>query len=98
MTKKSEIEKSRQEARLKMDYYSNPEWSRWSHVVHHEDCNPFNNNPLNLKVITHREHRNIHVFRKFKPQFEKPKPKDHPCRFCGRITINLQCLCGRRNP
>ena len=64
MTIKSEIEKSRQEARFKMDYYSNPEWSRWTHHVHHKDGNAFNNNPSNLTVLPIKGHLATHAKRR----------------------------------
>lgn len=30
-------------------------------VVHHKDCNPFNNKPSNLMVMTRSEHTRLHI-------------------------------------
>ena len=85
MTKKSEIEKSRQEARLKMNYYSKPELSRWTHHVHHKDENPLNNNIDNLEILTIKEHLIKHNQTRYKKIY---------CP-CGRAIKNNQCKCGR---
>jgi hypothetical protein len=95
---------SRREARIKMNYYSSEnDYSRYTHHVHHIDGNPLNNNISNLKILTVKEHLSLHALHRnkvkgFDPQFTKPIPTDHHCRYCNRMTINLKCLCGRTNP
>lgn len=65
------------------NYYSSPSKKRlhvaiWENkngkltekgfVIHHKDFNPLNNNPDNLEILTHSEHRKIHFAAKSKQE------------------------------
>ena len=98
MKEKTRLDNARKEARIKMNYYE--DHGRWTHHTHHVDGDPLNNDISNLKIVTIREHINIHRLKKIdiEPQFGKAGPEDHACQFCGRMTINFKCLCGRSRP
>jgi DNA-binding transcriptional MerR regulator len=55
--------KSRIRAReMAKKLYPTVNW--YTHLVHHKDFNPLNNDPSNLQVLTHHEHCMIHWERK----------------------------------
>ncbi len=89
------INYSRNEARKKMMALY-PKISWYIHHVYHKDKNPLNNHIENLQIVTRSEHLKKHVI-----SINKTASmiiEDYPCRFCGRMTFNLKCLCGRRKP
>jgi len=58
-TERSKITASRQEARRIMRFIN--KGLKQSEVVHHKDCNPFNNDPDNLVIMSRSDHKNLHV-------------------------------------
>ncbi len=77
------LEKNKWEFTYQSIAYHNQERKR-GYVIHHEDYNPRNNHPDNLKLITKIEHRRIHSKTK---NLKINKIVDDKCVICGKSFI-----------
>lgn len=52
-----------------------------SEDAHHKDGNPFNNDPANLQVLTHKEHMQLHLKKSDLPRHERPARREYMKRW-----------------